>query len=175
MRNVKERNAHIGQFLVYATKPDRLTCNVTLSQRMDDLTGLLLWGGSRLTCSKDKLNTFKFQQATIFTAILLFQLQIITIMYIKIQNYCTYIFCLLFYTLAHRHYFVHDIVMRCKKSSDAPMTAKDNAFLTIVYVQSKQSCRRVFVWQWQQVCDKTSNLRLYYVNSGTQHHNKRIF
>ncbi len=32
-----------------------------------------------------------------------------------------------------------------------------------------------FVWQWQQVCDQISNLRLYYVDSGTQHHSKMIF
>ncbi len=31
------------------------------------------------------------------------------------------------------------------------------------------------VWQWQQVCDQISNLRLYYIDSGTQHHNKMIF
>ncbi len=54
---------------------------------MDDLTGLLLWGGSRLTCivktnspclsSHDgDVNTFQFQQATIFTATLLFQPQL---------------------------------------------------------------------------------------------------
>ncbi len=29
--------------------------------------------------------------------------------------------------------------------------------------------------QWQQVYDRISNLRLYYVESGTQHHNKVIF
>ncbi len=68
---------------------------------------------------------------------------------------------LLFYTHAHRHYFIYDIFVRCNKSSDAPIT-KDNtlfnlsdkkcelqsrAFLTIVSVQSahfilfNHSCR----------------------------------
>ncbi len=77
--------------------PDRLTCNVTLSlTRMDDLKGLLLWGGSCLTCivktnsqclsSHDEgINTFQFQQATIFTATLLFQPQLFTTMYIQLQ------------------------------------------------------------------------------------------
>ncbi len=68
----------------------------TLTQRMDDLTGLLLWGGSRLTCivktsspclsSHDEdRNTFQFQLATSFTATLLFQPQLITTLYIQLQ------------------------------------------------------------------------------------------
>ncbi len=63
---------------------------------MDDLTGLLLWGRSHLTCivktnlpclsSHDEdLNTFQFQQATIFSATLLFQPQLITTLYIQLQ------------------------------------------------------------------------------------------
>ncbi len=79
-------------------KPDRPTCNVTvtLTQRMDDLTGLSLWGGSCLTgivktnspclSSHDEdVNTFQFQQAIIFTATLLFQPKLITTMYIQLQ------------------------------------------------------------------------------------------
>ncbi len=76
----------------------------TLTQRMNDLTGSLLWGGSQLTCivktnspclsSHDEdVNTFQFQQQ---------------------------------FLLLHRYYFIHDIFVRCKKSSDVPMTAKDN-------------------------------------------------
>ncbi len=102
---------------------------------------------------------------------------------------------LLFYTHAHRHYFIYDIFVRCNKSSDAPIT-KDNtlfnlsdkkcelqsrAFLTIVSVQSahfisfNHSCRLCFVWQRQQVCITISNWSLYYIDSSTQHPNKMIF
>ncbi len=82
----------------------------TLTQRMDNLTGLLLWGGSCLTCivktnspclfSHDDVNTFKFQQATIFTATLLFQPQLITTMYTD-QNYKrnTFVFAPIFHEL----------------------------------------------------------------------------
>ncbi len=45
---------------------------------------------------------------------------------------------------------------------------------SIRFISFKHSCRRFFVWRWQQVCDQISNLRLYYINSGTQHHNKMI-
>ncbi len=76
---------------------DQIGRPVTLHShsKHDDLTGLLLWGGSRLTCvvktnspcpsSHDEdVNTFQFQQATIFTATL-FQPQLITTMYIQLQ------------------------------------------------------------------------------------------
>ncbi len=76
-------------------KLDRPTCNVTLSLK-GDLTGLLLWGGLHLTCivktnspclsSHDEdVNIFQFQQATVFTATLLFQPQFITTLYIQLQ------------------------------------------------------------------------------------------
>ncbi len=65
--------------------------------------------------SKDKLtmsnvshdvNTFQFQQATIFTATLLFQPQLITTMYIQLQIiYKSSVCC---FTHMHRHYFTHD-------------------------------------------------------------------
>ncbi len=40
---------------------------------------------SRLLSSHEDVNTFQFQQATIFTATLLFQPQLITTMYIQLQ------------------------------------------------------------------------------------------
>ncbi len=43
------------------------------------------------------------------------------------------------------------------------------------FIAFNHSCCQFFVWQWQQVCDQISNLRLYYIDSGTQHHNKMIF
>ena len=63
---------------------------------MDDLTVLLLLGGSHLACiiktnspclsSHDEdVYTFQFQQASIFTATLMFQPQLITTMYIQLQ------------------------------------------------------------------------------------------
>ncbi len=164
---------------------------------MDDLTGLLLWGGSRLTCivktnspclsSHDEdVNTFQFQQATIFTATLLFQPQLITTMYIQLQMiiYKSSVCC---FTHMHTDIISYTTVVRCKKSSDAPITTKDNtllnlffffiywtfsdkkcvlqtwAFLTMVSVQFARfiafnhSCRRFFVWQWQQVTFMRSN------------------
>ncbi len=85
---------------------------------------LLLWGGSRLTCSKDKLtaclsshdedlNTFRFQQATIFTAILLFQPQLITTIYIQLQMiiYKSSVYC-----FTHKH---TDIISYTAYSWDA--------------------------------------------------------
>ncbi len=94
---------------------------------MDNLTGLLLWGGSRLTCivktnspclssHYEDVNTFQFQQAPIFTATLLFQPQLITMYNIQLQMiiYKSSVCC-----FTHRHYFIHDIVVRCKKSSNA--------------------------------------------------------
>ncbi len=94
---------------------------------------------------------------------------------------------------ARRHYFIHDIVVRCKKSSDAPITTKDNTLLNLFSVSCK--CDHVwrwfrssllvlshltiavvifFVWQRRQVCVQISNWSLYYIDSGTQHHNKII-
>ncbi len=82
---------------VYFNRRNQISQPVTLhSQRMDDLTGLLLWGGSRLTCivktnspclsSHDEdVNIFWLQQASIFTATLLFQPQLITTLYIQLQ------------------------------------------------------------------------------------------
>ncbi len=114
----------------------RRSADVTLTQRMDDLTGQLLWDhGSCLTCivkiintmclsSHDDVNAFRFQQATIFTATLLFQPQLITTPYIRLQMivtlYKSSVCC-----FAHRHYFIHNIVVRCKKSSDVRITTND--------------------------------------------------
>ncbi len=64
--------------------------------------------------------------------------------------------------------------------SDKKCALQTQAFLTIVSVQSTRfisfnhSCRCFFAWQWQQVCNQISNLRLYYIDSGPQHHNKMI-
>ncbi len=44
----------------------------------------------------------------------------------------------------------------------------------ISYTTYSWDARNIFVWQWQQVCDQISNLKLYYVDSGTQQHNKMI-
>ncbi len=41
-------------------------------------------------------------------------------------------------------------------------------------MRCNHSCRRFLVWQWQQICDQISKLRLYYIDSGIQHHNKDI-
>ncbi len=74
---------------------DLRLCVLNAAPFATDLTGLLLWGGSRLTCivktispclsSHEDVNTFRFQQATIFTATLLFQPQLITTLYIQLQ------------------------------------------------------------------------------------------
>ncbi len=66
-----------------------------------------------LSCHED-VYIFQCQQATIFTATLLFQPQLIRTMYIQLQiikhrN--------LQFVVLHRHYFIHDIFVRCKKSS----------------------------------------------------------
>ncbi len=80
--------------------------------------------------SHDDVNTFQFQQATIFTATLLFQPQLITTMYIQLQMiiYKSSVCC-----FTHIRYFIHDIVVRCKKSSDAPITTKDNTLLNLFW------------------------------------------
>ncbi len=81
-----------------------------------NLTGLLLWGGSRLTCivktkslclsSHDEdVNTFQFQQVTIFTATLLFQSQLITTLYIQLQ--------IMIYKLSVWYHNLHHIWDRC--------------------------------------------------------------
>ncbi len=55
--------------------------------------------------------------------------------------------------------------------SDKKHALQTRAFLTTVSVRYARfitfSCRRFFDWQWQQVCDHISNLRLYYIDSGT--------
>ncbi len=91
---------------------------------------------------------YQFQQATIFTATLLFQPQLITTMYIQLtlQMISIYIVSLLFYTHAHTHYFIHSIVVKYKKSSDAPIKTETfsdkkcelqtRSCLTMVSVQS---------------------------------------
>ncbi len=75
-----------------------------------------------------KMHTFQFQQATIFTATLLFQPQLITTLYIQLQIiiYKSSVCC-----FTHRHYFIHDIVVRCKKSPDVPKTTQYNTLLNL--------------------------------------------
>ncbi len=118
------------------------------TQRIDDLTVLtftlsryLRSSDSHLTCivksnspcpsSHEDVFIFQFQQATIFTATLLFQPQLITTMYIQLQMISIYIVSLLFYTHAHTHYFIHSIVVKCKKSSNALIKTKDNTLLNL--------------------------------------------
>ncbi len=174
---------------------------------MDDLTGLLLWGGSRLTCivttnspclsnHDEDVNTFQFQQATIFTATLLFQPQLITTLYIQLQMIInkSSVCC---FTYMHTDIISYTTyswdarnLQRCPQQqktilywtfSDKKCALQTRAFLMMVSVQSTRfisfnhSCHRFFVWQWQQVCDQISNLRLYYIDSCIQHHNKMIF
>ncbi len=99
----------------------RLADPYTLTQSLDDLTGFLRLSDSHLTCivktnspclsSHEHVYTFQFQQATIFTAILLFQPQLITTMYIQLQMIKHIKLSVCCFT--HRHYFIHNIVMRC--------------------------------------------------------------
>ncbi len=122
-----------------------MTCNVTLS-----LKGWTIWQdcycGSRLTCivktyspclsSHDDVNTFQFQQATIFTATLLFQPQLITTLYIQ----------LLFYTHAHRHYFIHD----SREMQEIFRRAHNNKrqyFIEPFLIRSVR-CKREHFWWW---------------------------
>ncbi len=97
-------------------------------------------GGSRLACiiktnspcpsSHDEdVNTYQFQQVTICTATLLFQPQLITTLY----NYNDYKSSVCCFTHARRHDFIHDIYVICKKSSDAPITTKDNTLLNFFW------------------------------------------
>ncbi len=64
--------------------------------------------------SKDNLNedvnSFQYQQATIFTATLLFQPLLSTTMYKQLQMiiYKSSVCC---FTHMHRHYFIHSIVI----------------------------------------------------------------
>ncbi len=101
----------------------------------------------------------------------------------------------MFYTYAHRHYFIHD----SREMQEIFRHAHNNKrqyfiepflirslhckrkhfwrwFLSspLVFITFNHRCRRLFVWQWQQECDQISNLRLYYIDSGTQHHNEMI-
>ncbi len=122
------------------------------------------------------------------------QAQLITTMYIKLQMIINHnFFC---FTHMHRHYFIHDSremqeifrhalnnkrqyfiepflirSVRCKHEHfwlwflSSPLVLSHLSTAVVVF----------FVWQWQQVCNQISNLRLYYIDSGTQHHNKMIF
>ncbi len=118
----------------------------TFTQRIDDLMGLTLTlsrylrsSDSHLTglvksntpclSSHEDVYIFQFQQATIFTATLLFQPQLITTMYIQLQMISIYIVSLLFYTRVHTHYFIHSV--KCKKFSDALIKTKDNILLNL--------------------------------------------
>ncbi len=49
------------------------------------------------------------------------------------------------------------------------------SFLSSPLFLSHLTTAVVCYWQWKQVYDQISNLRLYYVESGTQPHNKVIF
>ncbi len=82
--------------------------------------------------SHDDVNTFQYQPATIFKATLLFQPQLITTLYLHL------------YTIINRQFFVlhackclhtyiisNTTVVRCKKSSDAPITTKYNTLLNL--------------------------------------------
>ncbi len=85
-------------------------------------------------------------------------------------------------------------VVRCMKS--LPITTKANTLLNLFweeecianasifdnhfcpvhsFIAFNYSCRRFFVWQWQQVCDQMSYLRLYYIDSGTWYHYTIVF
>ncbi len=122
---------------------------------------------------------------------LLFQPQLITTMYIQLQyinrkfvvlHTCTQT---LFHTQhsremqeifkrAHnkkRQYFIEPFLIKSVRCKHEHFW---RSFLSTCFISFNHSCRRFFVWQWQQVCDQISNLRLYYINFGTQHHNKMI-
>ncbi len=134
----RHRNMSKRLTLMDETRSADLQC-YTLTQRMEDLTEQLLWDGSRLTwcivktnsqclsCHHD-VNTFQFQQATIFTTKLLFQPQLITTMYIQLQiiiyksSVC--------FTRMHTDMISY---MRCKKSSDASITTKDITLLNLFW------------------------------------------
>ncbi len=73
---------------------------------------------------------FQSQQATIFTATLLFQPQLITTMYVQLQIiiYKSSVCC---FTQMHTDIILNATFVRCKKSSDVPITTKDNTLLNL--------------------------------------------
>ncbi len=111
---------------------------------MDDLTGLLLWGESRLTCivktispclsSHEDVNTFRFQQATIFTSTLLFQPQLITTFYIQLQIIINRQFVVLRTCTQTLFHTQHSREMR--NISDTKCALQTRSCLMIVSVQS---------------------------------------
>ncbi len=172
---------------------------------MDDLTGLLLWGGSRLTCiiktnspclssHNEDVYTFWFQQTTFLTATLLFQPHLINTVQLQMIIYksvCCFthmhtdIISYTTYSWDARNLQISDF--RCAHNNKRQYSSPDKkcalqtpSCLTMVSVQSgrfialNHSCRRFFIWQWQQECDQISNLRLHYIDSGTQHHQDDI-
>ncbi len=152
---------------------------------MDDLTGLLLWGGSHLTCivkinslclsSYDEdVNTFRFQQGTIFT--------VYTIANYYIRRFVVLHTCTqtLFHTQHSRE--MQEIIRRAHNNKTIlyltfmirRVCCKSEhfwrSFLSSPLVLSCLTTAVIvfFVWLWQQVYDNIYNLRLYYVDSGTQ-------
>ncbi len=140
----------------------------------------------------NKVNTFWFQQATIFTATLLFQPQLITPMYIQLQIiiYKSSVCC---FTHMHIHINVfHEEIFRRAHNIK-------RLYIIEPFLIRSVSCKRDHVWPsflssplflsrltTAVVCffclavavdmqKNEANLRLYYVDSGTQHHNKIIF
>ncbi len=162
---------------------------------------------SHLTCiveinspclsSHEDVYIFQCQQATIFTATLLFQPQLITTMYIQLQmiKHIHHQFVVLrtcTRTLCHtRHIREMQEIFRCTHNNKhfierfliRSMSCKlDHVwrwFLSSTLVLSRlinHSYRFFFfVWQRKQLCVNISNWSLYYIDSGTQHHNKMIF
>ncbi len=70
-----------------------------------------------------------------------------------------------------RQYFIEPFLIRSVRCKHEHFW---RSFLSSPLILSRLTTAVVgfFVWQWQQVCDQISNLRLYYIDSGTQHHNK---
>ncbi len=149
---------------------------------MDDLTGLLLWGGLRLTwivktnspclSSHDEdVNTFQFQQANICIATLLFQPQLITTQMIiyKLSVCC-------FTHIIHRIVVTREMqeIFRCAHNNKRPhftepflirsvRRKRDHfrpSFLPSPLVLSHLNTDVIscFFRQWQQVYDKMYNL-----------------
>ncbi len=82
-----------------------------------------------LSSPDEDVNTFRFQQATIFTATLLFQPQLITqciVIQLQMIIYKSSVCC-----FTHMHTDIHNIIVRCKKSSDVTITTKYNTLLNL--------------------------------------------
>ncbi len=92
------------------------------------------------------VNTFQFQQATIFTATLLFQPQLFTTLYIQLQMiiYKSSVCC---FTHMHKDIISYTTVVRCKKSSEAPITTKGQYFIEPFLIRSVR-CKHKHFWRW---------------------------